>query len=109
MFHKSRPLRSKAYRRYVASQECFGCGVEGYSQCAHEEQGKGLALKSDDLRAFPLCCTRVGIVGCHYEHTMLIGMMRDDRRELEALYVQRMQARAKADGRPEFKDAMATD
>lgn len=103
MFQKARPLRSKAYRKYVASHDCFGCGVSGYSQCAHEEAGKGLALKSDDRRSFPLCCTRMGIVGCHYEHTMLIGMTRDDRRELEAIYVQRMQAIARADGRPEFK------
>lgn len=103
MYAKARPLRSKAYQKYVASQECFRCGIENLSQCAHEEQGKGLALKSDDRRSFPLCCTRIGIVGCHYEHTMLIGMTRDERRELEAIYVQRMQARAKDDGRPEFK------
>jgi hypothetical protein len=103
MFSKACLLRSKAYRQWVASQECFGCGVEGYSQCAHEEAGKGLALKSDDRRSFPLCCTRMGIVGCHFEHTMLIGMTRDDRRELEAIYVEKMQARARAAGRPEFK------
>jgi len=103
MFQKSRPLRSKAYRKYVSEHDCFGCGVSGYSQCAHEEQGKGMALKSDDLTAFPLCCSRPGIVGCHYEHTMLVGMTRDDRRELEAIYVQRMHAIARADGRPEFK------
>lgn len=103
MYAKSRPLRSKAYRQWVASHDCFGCGVEGYSQCAHEEQGKGMALKSDDRRSFPLCCTRPGIVGCHYEHTMLIGMTLDDRRELEAIYVERMQAIARAAGRKEIE------
>lgn len=103
-FLKQPTYRSEPYRRYVASHECFGCGIEGFSQCAHEEQGKGGAIKSDDRRSFPLCCTRPGVMGCHYEHTHLIGMRRDDRRELEVQYVERMQAKAREDGWDIFND-----
>lgn len=59
------PLRSEAYRRAVASLPCAWCGVQGYSQHAHENAGKGKGVKVDDRRAMPLCCARPGIEGCH--------------------------------------------
>ena len=62
---KESPLRSEAYRRAVASLPCIHCGIEGYSQHAHENAGKGKGLKVDDRCAMPLCCTRPGIEGCH--------------------------------------------
>ena len=65
---KERPLRSERYRRAVASLPCAWCGIEGYSQHAHENDGKGARLKVDDRRAMPLCCARPGIEGCHIEY-----------------------------------------
>ena len=62
---KETPLRSERYRRAVASLPCAYCGIEGYSQHAHENDGKGARLKVDDRRAMPLCCSRPGIEGCH--------------------------------------------
>lgn len=62
---KAKPWRSEAYRRAVASLPCAYCGIEGYSQHAHENDGKGARLKVDDRRAMPLCCSRPGIEGCH--------------------------------------------
>ena len=62
---KAAPVRSEAYRRAVASLPCAHCGIEGYSQHAHENDGKGARLKVDDRRAMPLCCSRPGIEGCH--------------------------------------------
>ena len=62
---KETPLRSEAYRRAVASLPCIHCGIEGYSQHAHENDGKGKGMKVDDRCAMPLCCTRPGIEGCH--------------------------------------------
>lgn len=59
------PLRSERLRRAVASLPCAHCGIAGYSQHAHENDGKGKAQKLDDRRAMPLCCTRPGIEGCH--------------------------------------------
>lgn len=62
---KQCPLRSEAYRRAVAALPCAHCRVPGFSQHAHENEGKGFALKVDDRRGFPLCCDRPGIEGCH--------------------------------------------
>ena len=62
---KVKPWRSEAYRRAVASLPCICCGIAGYSQHAHENDGKGARMKVDDRRAMPLCCTRPGIEGCH--------------------------------------------
>lgn len=55
----------EAYRRIVASLPCAWCGIAGASQHAHENQGKGWALKVDDRRALPLCCDQPGRAGCH--------------------------------------------
>ncbi|GEM_PF-598482 len=62
---KEELLRSKAYRRIVAAMPCKACGRHGHSQHAHENQGKGMGLKVDDRRGFPLCTVVPGRVGCH--------------------------------------------
>ena len=64
---KSAPVRSEALRRAVASLPCIACGIQGYSQAAHlPPEAKG--MKQSDLLTFPLCCTRVGIAGCHQDY-----------------------------------------
>ena len=64
---KAAPVRSEAYRRAVASLPCIACGIQGYSQAAHlPPEAKG--LKQSDLLAFPLCCVRVGVPGCHQDY-----------------------------------------
>ena len=70
---KTELLRSVLYRRAVASLPCAR-SVVGYSQHGHENEGKGKALKVDDRRAMPLCCTRPGIEGCHvaFDHYRLV-------------------------------------
>lgn len=103
-FPKPTRYKNESYRRYVAAQECFGCGIEGYSQCCHKN-GAGMGTKHSDLDSFPLCCTRPGHMGCHMMHDLCIDMSREQRRELEALYVEKMQQRARDAGRPEFKEA----
>ena len=62
---KDNPLRSEEYRRLVAMLPCINCGIVGYSQHAHCNEGKGKGLKVDDRQAMPLCCQRPGIEGCH--------------------------------------------
>lgn len=64
---KENPLRSEPYRRLVASDPCSNCRIEGYSQHAHENDGKGARLKVDDRRGMALCCTRPDIEGCHVQ------------------------------------------
>jgi hypothetical protein len=104
MFPKRRRFQSEPYRRFVASFPCFGCGIEGWSQCAHRNGG-GMGTKHSDLETFPLCATRPGHMGCHMMHDLCIDMTREQRRELETKYVERMQAIAREAGRREFQEA----
>ena len=104
-FPKAVIVRSESYRRFVAMHDCFACGVSDFSQAAHPNVGKGMAMKTCDLKAFPLCGPHWGLPGCHYMHDNLIDMTRDQRRELEDQYVERMQQLAREAGRPEFARA----
>lgn len=100
-FPKPQVLRSESYRRYVAGFPCFACGIEGYSQAAHDDFGRGQRQKTCDTRIFPLCCTRYMEEGCHVRFDQLKGMTLEQRRELGAQYVTRMRAQAERDGRKE--------
>jgi hypothetical protein len=91
-------VRSEAYRRFVASHACFGCGIAGFSQCAHENLDKGMAMKVCDSRSWPMCGPRYGLIGCHAQFDLGIDSDREERRELGARYVIRMQNIAMAAG-----------
>ena len=97
-YPKTRIVRSKRYRRWVASLPCIACGVEGFSQAAHANHGKGLGMKTCDLSTFPLCAPHWGLIGCHQQHDLCIDMSRDERRELEARYIAQTQALARVAG-----------
>ena len=62
---KGNAIEHEGYRRLVAARPCINCGRGGRSQHAHENEGKGKALKLDDRRAMPLCCDEPGREGCH--------------------------------------------
>ena len=74
-------VRSEAYRRLVASLPCYRCGIEGYSQAAHADAGKGMGIKTDDLTVYPLCGERRETPGCHF----VVGRLftKAERREFE--------------------------
>lgn len=103
MFLKQPPLRSESYRRFVASHACFSCGIVGYSQCAHANGG-GMGTKASDLDTFPLCAARPGHIGCHAAFDLCLDMTKHQRRIMTEDYIERMQAIARADGRPEFAE-----
>jgi hypothetical protein len=105
---KANPIESEPYRRYVARLPCWMCHVDGYSQAAHADEGKGMGMKSDDRMCYPACgphpaAGRPGYVdpGCHW----LIGTSgrytREERRALEA--------RAGAETQQRLRDWAATD
>lgn len=98
----AKPFRSEGYRRYVASKDCFCCGISGFSQCAHANGG-GMGTKTSDLETFPLCCARPGKKGCHEMFDQCDGIDKLDRRNLTFQYIARMQHLAKSEGRKEFK------
>jgi hypothetical protein len=96
---KETVLRSEAYRRYVASQECFGCRLVGFSQAAHENMSKGMAQKACDTRLFPLCTVHFGVLGCHEEYDLALdGLTRAARRAWASAMAARMLQRAESDG-----------
>lgn len=70
--------------RAVRALPCAVCGVQGYTQFCHGDQGKGMALKTDCRTGWPGCGPRPGVPGCHY----LIGTSgtypQAERREKEA-------------------------
>lgn len=80
---KAAPVRSEAYRRAVASLPCKVCGIEGHSQAAHPNNGKGAGMKTDDRLCFPLCADRPGVQGCHSKFDQGAMFDRDSRRMLE--------------------------
>jgi hypothetical protein len=88
-------VRSEPYRRYVASQACFACGIEGFSQAAHPNQakyGKGRGIKASDAFCFPLCGPHGASSGCHFQLDLSIDMTKAERDSIEDEYIQRMQA-----------------
>ncbi len=84
---KGARVLDESYRRWVVGFPCLQCGVEGYSQAAHPNQGRGKGQKADDTDCFPLCCDRPGVLGCHTKHDQLIGLNLTERRERERAYI----------------------
>ena len=84
---KENPLRSEPYRRLVAALPCAYCGIEGYSQCAHANTGKGTGTKSSDTESFPLCACQPGRRGCHSLFDQGALFSKEARRAKEAEWV----------------------
>lgn len=76
------PARSPTYREIVASFPCINCGIVGYTQCAHQNEGKAMQGKTDDRTSFPLCGPRPGQAGCHAEFDQGMRWTRDEKRAL---------------------------
>jgi len=71
---KVRRHDSEAWRLAVASLPCMRCGVEGRTQCAHRNEGKGMARKTDDALTAALCDE------CHSEIDQGRDLTREERR-----------------------------
>ncbi|WP_250538786.1 MULTISPECIES: hypothetical protein [unclassified Caballeronia] len=52
---KPQTFRSEKLRRAVAELPCVCCGRVGYTQAAHGNEGKGMALKVSDAMLAALC------------------------------------------------------
>lgn len=94
---KAQPLRDESYRRWVASLPCAHCGIEGYSQAAHGDAGKGMGIKSSDDTCYPACGPRPSLFGidpgCHWLIGTSGNIKREDRRMLEQQYAEETRAR----------------
>jgi hypothetical protein len=65
VFPKALTFRSESLRRAVALLPCMRCGIEGHTQAAHMNFGKGGAIKTSDAALAALCADRPGVRGCH--------------------------------------------
>lgn len=81
IFPKEPTYRDPKLRELVSRLPCVNCGVEGRTQAAHLNLGKGLGLKSSDAAIAALCCSGVGWQGCHEDYDSGKRMTRDERRE----------------------------
>lgn len=72
---KDDTFSSEAWRRAVASLPCVLCGKEGETQCAHRNEGKGMAMKTPDVWSAGLC------VACHSAIDQGNALDREERRE----------------------------
>lgn len=85
---KAKTFSSEAYRAAVRQLPCARCGHVGATQFCHTDEGKGLALKTDDRLGWAGCGPHDGTMGCHY----LVGSSghysKDRRRCLERIYAQ---------------------
>jgi cytochrome c553 len=75
MFPKDSAFRSEKWLRAVASLHCMRCFREGMTQAAHRNEGKSMALKTDDCWTAALC------VACHSEIDQGNGMSKQERRD----------------------------
>lgn len=73
---KTPTFRSKKWLQAVASLACVKCGVEGQTQAAHRNVGKGMSMKTDDCLTAALC------VGCHSAIDQGKDMTREERRSV---------------------------
>lgn len=80
---KVKPVRSEEYRRLVAALPCDWCGIEGLSQAAHPNLGKGCGTKTDDRLCFPMCADSPVRQGCHSKLDQGTLLARLDRHDYE--------------------------
>lgn len=95
---KQAAVQSYGYMRAVRQLPCDHCGVAGFTQFCHADEGKGTGIKSDCRMGWPGCADRPGIVGCH----TLIGTQRiypkAQRRQYEADAARRTRHKVNAAG-----------
>lgn len=71
---KCEPVQHEGYMAAVRKLPCYRCGVVGFTQFCHSDQGKGMGLKTDCREGWPGCGPHLvpsagGYAmdsGCHY-------------------------------------------
>ena len=94
MFPKENVIRSEKYRRLVAQLPCMSCGIDGYSQAAHPPPTAN-GRKEDDRECFPLCCTRIGELGCHASFDQYKLITKDRMLTMAAIWADRTREKIK--------------
>lgn len=81
---KQESLQHEAYMAAVRKLPCIRCGIVGFTQFCHADEGKGMGLKTDCRLGWPGCGPHDGKPGCHWwiGTSGLLG--RNDRRAFES-------------------------
>lgn len=82
---KENAIQHEGYMRLVRLLPCAMCGIEGYTQFCHADEGKGEKIKTDCRRGWPGCGPRVGLNGCHHFVGTSGTLEREAKRKLEAM------------------------
>ena len=80
---KTRPIQHAGYMAAVRKLPCVRCGVTGFTQFCHADEGKGMGLKTDCRLGWPGCGPHGGAPGCHWYVGTSGDMPREERREFE--------------------------
>jgi hypothetical protein len=89
---KENALQHEGYMAVVRKLPCARCGVIGFSQFCHSDEGKGMGIKTDCRRGWPGCGPHGDTMGCHYLLGSTGTMSRDERRRLEDEYAAKARA-----------------
>jgi len=85
---KENVITSLAYQALVRKLPCARCGIVGFSQFCHSDEGKGIGIKTDDRRGWPGCGPHLEggqmVNGCHWFVGTSGSLKQAERRELEA-------------------------
>lgn len=80
---KEHAIQSEPYMAAVRTLACYRCGIVGYTQFCHRDEGKGAGLKTDSREGWPGCGPHGGEPGCHWYVGTSGRMSKTERREFE--------------------------
>ena len=85
---KENVITSLVYQALVRTLPCARCGIVGFTQFCHSDEGKGLGIKTDDRRGWPGCGPHLDgdqmVNGCHWFVGTSGKLKQAERRALEA-------------------------
>ncbi len=80
---KENVAKSAAYEAAVRRLPCYRCGIVGFTQFCHTDEGKGQGIKTDVRLGWPGCRTREGEPGCHWFIGTSGTLPREEKRQFE--------------------------
>lgn len=85
---KENVITSLVYQALVRKLPCARCGIVGFTQFCHSDEGKGIGIKTDDRRGWPGCGPHLEgdrlVNGCHWFVGTSGKLKQAERRALEA-------------------------
>ncbi len=81
---KEAPIQHEGYMAAVRTLACARCGIVGFTQFCHADEGKGMGLKTDCRYGWPGCGPHGADPGCHWYVGTSGRMGKEARRAFEA-------------------------